>query len=60
MYALKKEDTENDTMNYLFLEIVEENKARFTTIMIKGVKRAKDLHGKVQYPSIKDFKHMVR
>ena len=60
LYALKEEETENITMSYLFLEIVEENKAKFTSRMIKGAEKAKDLYGKVQYPSIKDFKHMVR
>ena len=57
MIELSKGENKDE---FQFLQTVEDNKSRFSQQAIKLAKKAKDLYGIVQYPSIKDFKEMIR
>ena len=48
------------TKEYQFLETMEENKKQFTKKALHRAAKAKELYGMVQYPSMADFKSMVR
>ena len=44
----------------MFLQTVEDNKKGFSKRAIQRTSKAKELYGMIQYPSIKDFKEMLR
>ena len=60
LYALSDTKQTVEQHEYQFLELVEDNKTRYTRKMIKGAEKAKELYGMVQHPSMSDYKHMVR
>ena len=45
---------------FQFLQTVEDNKEKHSKRVIEQASKAKELYGIVQYPSIPDFKNMVR
>ena len=49
-----------DYNEYQFLKTVEENKQDYTQAMIDWAEHARKLYGIIQYPSIPDYKNMVR
>ena len=44
---------------FQFLQTVEDNKEKYSKRVLEQAKKAKELYGIVQYPSIPDFKNMV-
>ena len=51
---------DKETKEVQLLTTVEENKKKFSKRAIEGAKKAQELHGIMQYPSIPDYKNMIR
>ena len=49
-----------DRSEFQFLQTVEDNKQKYSKRAIEQADKAKKLYGIVQYPSIPDYKNMVR
>ena len=62
LYAMRVEELlkTKKKSNGLFLQTVEDNKTGFSKRAIQRASKAKELYGIVQYPSIRDFKEMLR
>ena len=58
LYALVDKDPNKTGVQ--LLQTVKDNMKHFSKQSIEGAKKAKDLYGKVHFPSIPDFKNMVR
>jgi hypothetical protein len=44
----------------MLLNTVSENESQFSTRELQGARQAMDLYGMIGYPSINDFRHMVK
>ena len=58
LYTLVFKDS--DKAGVQLLQTVKDNMKNYSKQRIEGAKRAQDLYGKVHFPSIPDFKNMVR
>jgi hypothetical protein len=48
------------TSNFTFLTAVDGNRANLSQPQIQGAERARELHSRLAYPSLKDFKWIVQ
>jgi hypothetical protein len=55
LYAIKLKEVE-----YIFLNTVEDRMSKYSQRQIKGAEKARELYGIVGYPSIADYKNMIK
>jgi hypothetical protein len=55
LYAIKLKEVE-----YIFLNTVEDKMSKYSQRQIKGAEKARELYGIIGYPSIADYKNMIK